>query len=801
MPLIAICRRISAGTVTTVKTNTPCSQQSRVGQVAAYWLNAFRYHNWVNEWYKPSPMEDLDWGQTLRGLTAGTRLFDRYTLEKILGRGGMGIVWLASDGKLDRSVALKFLPELMVLDEQAVADLKRETKKSQELRHHHIVSVYDFVSDEQSACIAMEYVDGPTLSALKARKDANYLEVKELEPWVAQLCEALSYAHDKAKVVHRDLKPANLMVNSKGELKVADFGIARSVSDSMSMLTQARGTSGTLAYMSPQQLDGDKASPLDDIYSLGATLYELTTGKPPFYGGDITGQIKNKIAPLLSPRRRELEVGGAPIPAEWESTVAACLAKDPSERPQSVDEVADRLGLEQRPRTKTRATPQRTATGGVVATKQNGVTRKSFIPLLATMVALVVIVGIAAGWYWRSPGRAETVKQEPAATAIPTTAAAPVEAPNPRGAAIIQTEPAGAIVTLGEESRKSPATFNKLKVGPRTVKVERDGYEAVEREISVEENAVTEVPLIKLVRSTGQARIETKPTGMKFDLVDADAEHHTGTTPADISGVPIGAGRIIFKPDSGPEHWQEVKIARNQTVTANWQMETPPSPPVVTLESPKATAAPIPSNTPFPESTFTNSLGRTMVWITSLKIWVSETETTQAEFASLMGHNPSQNFGSDDLPVDSVTLTEAAEFCVRLTNRESARLPSGYAYTLPTDSQWTTFCADASLRDSVTGQTKGRSGPARVKSLRANELGLYDTRGNVWEWTRTPYSASLNSSAARAELSGLDPHGYVLRGGSWRSTGIKLETTTRGSNRSSMRDSTNGFRIVLTSGQ
>jgi formylglycine-generating enzyme required for sulfatase activity len=142
-------------------------------------------------------------------------------------------------------------------------------------------------------------------------------------------------------------------------------------------------------------------------------------------------------------------------------------------------------------------------------------------------------------------------------------------------------------------------------------------------------------------------------------------------------------------------------------------------------------------------------------------------------------------------------VAEATEFCARLTNKESATLPSGYAYTLPSDSQWTIFCGDASLQDSVTGQNKSRSGPTRVKSLGANELGLYDTRGNVWEWTRTPYSASLNSAAIRAEFSGLDSHGYILRGGSWRSKGNLLLTTTRGSNRPSMRDHTNGFRIVL----
>ncbi len=309
--------------------------------------------------------------------------------------------------------------------------------------------------------------------------------------------------------------------------------------------------------------------------------------------------------------------------------------------------------------------------------------------------------------------------------------------------------------------------------------------------------------MIKLVRSTGRARIETKPAGIKFDLVDADAEHHTGTTPADLENIPIGTGRIIFTPETGPEHWQEIKISRNKTVAANWQMERPSRPsvaPVASLDATKPALvppAPTLASTPFPEKTFKNSLGRAMVWIPTLRIWVSETETTQGEFRSLMGHNPSENFGSDQLPVDSVTVAEAAEFCARLANKESGALPPGHAYTLPTDAQWTIFCGNASLEDSVTGQTRTRSGPAWVKSLRANELDLYDTRGNVWEWTRTPYSASLNSPAIRAEFSGLDSRGYVLRGGSWRSKGNLLLTTTRGSNDPSMRDNTNGFRIVL----
>jgi serine/threonine protein kinase/formylglycine-generating enzyme required for sulfatase activity len=296
----------------------------------------------------PSPSDpnsDLGFGATFRVFDAGRRLFDRYELKEILGVGGMGMVWRAFDEQLERDVALKFLPEQVAMDEQAIKDLKRETKKSQELRHHHIVQVYDFIPDKRNACISMEYIDGPTLSSLKARKEEGFFEVDEIRGWVEQLCEALVYAHERARVVHRDLKPANLMINGKGELKITDFGIARSVSDSMSMLSQARNTSGTLVYMSPQQLGGQQASHLDDIYSVGATIYELLASKPPFYSGDVTDQIKHVTPTSMQKRRDDLQISGSRIPKQWEETIAVCLAKDPGLRPQSAGEVAKRLGL------------------------------------------------------------------------------------------------------------------------------------------------------------------------------------------------------------------------------------------------------------------------------------------------------------------------------------------------------------------------------------------------------------------------------------------------------------------------
>src|SRR6266481_243548 len=240
----------------------------------------------------------------------------------------MGVVWLARDDELERNVALKFLPELIIHDRAVLGELKHEARRSLELTHKNIVRIYDFVHDQTSGCISMEYIDGDTLSNLRADKPRKIFQPDELTEWVSQLCDALDYAHTHARIVHRDLKPANLMVNQRGDLKVADFGIARSLVDSASRLTAEEGRSGTLVYMSPQQLSGDRGTHLDDIYSLGATIYELLTSRPPFYSGNIDRQICDRVAPSMTERRKELDIEPASVPPIWEDTVAACLAKD-----------------------------------------------------------------------------------------------------------------------------------------------------------------------------------------------------------------------------------------------------------------------------------------------------------------------------------------------------------------------------------------------------------------------------------------------------------------------------------------
>src|SRR5438067_5186552 len=197
---------------------------------------------------KVGTRDDLGAGAdtTVHECASGQKVFGRYTLKTVLGQGGMGIVWLARDEELERDVALKFLPDLIIQERSVLDQLKRETKRCLELTHPHIVRIHDFIHDDRSGCISMEYIDGETLSNLRAEKGQKVFEPDEIAGWIAQLCDALDYAHNRARVIHRDLKPANLMMNKRGELKITDFGIARNLADSASRLTAEQSRSGTL---------------------------------------------------------------------------------------------------------------------------------------------------------------------------------------------------------------------------------------------------------------------------------------------------------------------------------------------------------------------------------------------------------------------------------------------------------------------------------------------------------------------------------------------------------------------------
>ena len=333
----------------------------------------------------------------------------RFVLVRALGRGGMGEVWLAQDQRLGEPVALKFLPPEVRADTSALDDLRRETAKSHKLTHPNIVRIHDFHEPEgEAAFISMEYVEGWTLTAVRVEQPSRVLSWEYLRPLVQQLCAALDYAHGE-RVIHRDLKPGNVMVDSRGRLKLADFGIAATVSDSVSRVSNRHATSGTLPYMSPQQLAGKRPSAADDIYALGATLYELLTSKPPFYTGDITHQVLHEPPEPLGDRLAGLEVANV-FPADVAAIVMACLAKDAAQRPQSARAVAEWIGLDvsSRPSTESLARevfsePSDNPPSALEQTPVASAGPRWKLVLAGGVFVLLFLLAVAAGYWLRRP--------------------------------------------------------------------------------------------------------------------------------------------------------------------------------------------------------------------------------------------------------------------------------------------------------------------------------------------------------------------------------------------------------------
>ena len=269
--------------------------------------------------------------------TAGARLGGgRYLFKRVLGQGDYTQVWQARDVKAERDVALKVLPWGFPWERQLLERLDEEIRRSALLAHPGIARVYELVCDYQVAAIATEYVDGWPLAVVKGDRPGNRFGLEDITLWVHQVCAALEYAHHGFCLVHRCLQPANLLLNRREQLKVTDFGIDYAVS----RLAAEHGKpwAVTHAYMSPQQMQGAEASVLDDIYALGATIFDLITGTPPFNRGELREQILHTPPPTMKQRLRELGVDDTVTPA-WEETVAACLAKEPGKRPQSANDV------------------------------------------------------------------------------------------------------------------------------------------------------------------------------------------------------------------------------------------------------------------------------------------------------------------------------------------------------------------------------------------------------------------------------------------------------------------------------
>ncbi len=578
-------------------------------------------------------MNPIDPGATIRSFSPGHQLFGRFTLVRMLGRGGMGVVWLARDNTLDREVALKFLPEMVMGDREAIGELRTETLRSLNLTHPHIVRIYDFLEEDELAAISMEYIPGLTLTNARLQKAQRHFETSEIATWVQQIGAALEYAHNQARVVHRDLKPANLMLNARGEIKITDFGIARSLSDSVSRISRQASSSGSPLYMSPQQLLGGRPTASDDIYSLGATIYELLTGKAPFHTGNILAQIEQVVPPSMMERRAELEVTGETIPVQWETVIAACLSKNPADRPSSIASLTAALngaplvlagGTTQNPPSSAKSKKPKQTSKPDKGHKEH---RRFPAGIVITLLLLAATAGALSYYFlihqprnlqqqwvqaeqaeaWDAlqrklvdfkPGVPRSVrnhmeesvqqflsdKQHPhleeASQLWQQHLSAWEEAL--RGDLHIRTIPAGAeIVVTGVGIQPSPAQFSHLRPGAYEVQIRAPGFDSVHTQITLADERGATPDTFTLQRQTGSLVIESEPEGLAFVLESLESPVSKekqppikGVTPATLEQQPTGRYRVILSRPGWPNVQRNVEVTHGSKASIQAQFPT-----------------------------------------------------------------------------------------------------------------------------------------------------------------------------------------------------------------------------------
>jgi len=260
-------------------------------------------------------------------LSLGHFFAGRYKIESILGRGGMGVVYKATDAQLDETVAIKTLPgDVMTRSPEDLERFKREIRLARKITHRNVLRTYDYGEAEGVYFISMEYVRGYTLNELMDEAPSRQMPSRATIGIARQICRGLHAAHEQG-IIHRDIKPQNVLIDAKGEVKLMDFGVAR-MTEAAEAMTQQGLIVGTPHYMSPEQVQGKQLDPRTDVYAMGVLLYELLLGRRPFESTSLTGIL---TAHIMEKARPPIEIRPE-VGREVNAIVMKCLEKDPAAR-------------------------------------------------------------------------------------------------------------------------------------------------------------------------------------------------------------------------------------------------------------------------------------------------------------------------------------------------------------------------------------------------------------------------------------------------------------------------------------
>ena len=680
-----------------------------------------------------------------------------YRISEKIGQGGMGEVFLARDTSLERNVAIKFLPQEMRSDPVARDRFLREAKSAATLDHPHICVVHEANEVEGSPFIVMEYVEG---ESLKARLERGPLPLEQTLQLAAEIAEALQEAHSK-HIIHRDLKPANVMLTRAGHVKVMDFGLAKRLlsaehatteAETITELTQMGTTVGTLAYMSPEQLQGLPVDHRSDIFSFGALLYEMLTSIHPFRKevGMATA------AAILSKDPAPLAEHAPGIPPQLVKLVSEMLAKTPERRPQSMRQIHEELkGI----LLEVQAPPEET---GVLNLKSLGRSLRRPQVAIPAAVALLVLVSLGT-WFFNHRAKVRWVRETalpeierlatdlwgdyPAAFRLAEQAEKVIPG-DPRLSELfskcslkinIRTEPPGAKIYMKEYKSPvsdwtylgvTPIEKIRLPIGVFRWKIEKEGYETV-----------------LAATSTWKSNLDAKNLTGPNDLVRVmDKKESMPPGMVRVKGSETPAGKLpdfyIDKYEITHKQFKDFMNGGGYRERKYWKH-------------------------PFIKD------GKEVSWNEAVKLFLDQTgrpgpSTWQA------GDYPE---GQGDYPVSGISWYEAAAYA----EFAGKSLPTGHHWGIARGENTTLI--DAPQRGGYAvfapfNNFKGK-GPAPVGSLNGpTPYGAFDMAGNVREWCSN-------------EIQG----GRLVRGGAWDDNTYMFGELSRAP--AMDRSAKNGFRCAL----
>ncbi len=704
-------------------------------------------------------------------LSAGALLLGRYRVIDELGEGGMGVVYRCLDETAGIEVALKALPPEVSHNRGEMEEVRENFQLVAKLIHQNIAVCKTLERDSSDGgyYLMMELVSGEELSRWIRRRHRGGVKptLEEILPIVRQVASALDYAHGK-KVLHRDVKPGNIMLASDGEVKVLDFGLAAQLHTSMSRVSRNyRGTSGTMAYMAPEQWRGREQRGSADQYALAATVYEMLSGHPPFVGAE-AAVLREAVLHDSPP-----PIAGLP-PMAWQALERG-LAKEPERRFGTCVEFVDALGggEEAAPGTTATVEPAIPANGSGADLREEELRLRVWLERHEAQMREITDRADGFGDHLDrySESRAVgmlAIEEKDTAHSLPALREARAEAEW-----LIANAP------LREAARQARKTAEAAQAGAMVVSKDAEALFAEVEGIAAKAAEAFNAQRFQEAVGAWEAAAEgyRKCPGRAFVVT------LPGEVPLEMVCVPAGSFQM-GSPAGEAERFDDERQHR-VTITEPFYIGKYP----VTQEQWMAV---------MPRTKKTGVLARLFGGANVYPFWFCETGGGKE---SVVGKDTSR------FPAESITWEEAKEFCERLNRDSSIPRPKGYRFDLPTEAQWE-FAARGGNRSQGLRYSGGDNldevawfrdnsgcGLHPVGQKWPNELGLYDMSGNVWEWCQDWYGEYGGDAT--------DPTGpqsgqaRVNRGGGWRYNARNCRAALRDRNTPSCRSSNLGFRLAL----